>query len=219
MRIGIIGGTGREGRGLALRWAAKGHEIVLGSRDAERAKEKAREFAADLPEGKGSISGGSNEEAASAGRVAVLTVPYGAHESTLRALREPLAGRVLLDITVPLQPPKVTRVHLPAGGAAALEAQALLEPSTRVVASLHHVSSAHLGDADHAIDCDVLVCGDDETAREVVIGLLADLGLRGLDAGPLQNAVALESLTPVLLHLNRKYKVNAGIRITGLPQA
>jgi NADPH-dependent F420 reductase len=112
----------------------------------------------------------------------------------------------------------VTRVHLPAGGAAALEAQALLEPSTRVVASLHHVSSAHLGDADHAIDCDVLVCGDDETAREVVIGLLADLGLRGLDAGPLQNAVALESLTPVLLHLNRKYKVNAGIRITGLPQ-
>lgn len=218
MRIGIIGGTGREGRGLALRWAAKGHEIVLGSRDAARAQEKARELAAELPQGAGAVTGGSNEEAASAGEVAVLSVPYAAHESTLRGLRGPLAGRVLFDITVPLQPPKVTRVHLPAGGSAALEAKAVLDPSTRVVAGLHHVSSAHLGDPGHPIDCDVLVCGDDEAAREVVLGLVRDLGLRGLDAGALQNAVALESLTPVLLHLNRKYNVNTGIRITGLPQ-
>jgi NADPH-dependent F420 reductase len=219
VRIGIIGGTGREGRGLALRWAQSGHEIVLGSRDAARAADKAREFAAELPEGKGSITGASNEEAASAGPVALLSVPYAAHESTLKSLREPLAGRILFDITVPLQPPKVTQVHLPSGGAAALEAQALLDPSTRVVAGLHHVSSAHLGDPSHAIDCDVLVCGDDESARQVVIGLVGDLGLRGLDAGVLRNAVALESLTPVLLHLNRKYKINAGIRITGVPQS
>lgn len=217
MRIGIVGGTGREGRGLALRWAAKGHEIVLGSRDAARAKDKARELAAELPDGGDRITGASNEEAAGAGEVVLLTVPYAAHADTLRSVRDAAAGRILVDITVPLQPPKVTQVHLPQGTSAALEAQALLDPSTRVVATLHHVSSAHLGDPGHAIDCDVLVCGDDEAARTVVIGLLGDLGLRGLDAGALRNAVALESLTPVLLHLNRKYKTNTGIRITGLP--
>ena len=217
MRIGIVGGTGREGRGLALRWAAKGHEIVLGSRDAARAKDKARELAAELQDGGDRITGASNEEAAGAGEVVLLTVPYAAHADTLRSVRDAAAGRILVDITVPLQPPKVTQVHLPQGTSAALEAQALLDPSTRVVATLHHVSSAHLGDPGHAIDCDVLVCGDDEAARTVVIGLLGDLGLRGLDAGALRNAVALESLTPVLLHLNRKYKTNTGIRITGLP--
>lgn len=216
MRIGIVGGTGREGRGIALRWAAKGHDIVIGSRDAARAQEKAQEIAAELPDGGARITGGSNEEAAAAGEVTVLTVPYAAHAATLAALRAPLAGRILVDITVPLQPPKVTQVHLPPGTSAALEAQALLDPSTRVVATLHHVSSAHLGDPSHGIDCDVLVCGDDEPSRAVVIALLGDLGLRGLDAGPLRNAVALESLTPVLLHLNRKYKTNTGIRITGL---
>ncbi len=215
MRIGIVGGTGREGRGLALRWAAKGHAIVVGSRDAARAQEKARELSAELTGGVGSITGGSNEEAAG-GEVVLLTVPYAAHADTLRGLRGALAGRVVIDITVPLVPPKVTQVNLPAGTSAALEAQALLDPTTRVVATLHHVSSAHLGEPGHAIDCDVLVCSDDQEARTVAIGLIEDLGLRGLDAGVLKNAVALESLTPVLLHLNRKYKTNTGIRITGL---
>ncbi len=215
MRIGIVGGTGREGRGLALRWAAKGHAIVVGSRDAARAQEKARELSAELTGGVGSITGGSNEEAAG-GEVVLLTVPYAAHADTLKGLRGALAGRVVIDITVPLVPPKVTQVNLPAGTSAALEAQALLDPTTRVVATLHHVSSAHLGEPGHAIDCDVLVCSDDQEARTVAIGLIEDLGLRGLDAGVLKNAVALESLTPVLLHLNRKYKTNTGIRITGL---
>jgi NADPH-dependent F420 reductase len=217
MRIGIVGGTGREGRGLALRWAGAGHEIVLGSRDAAKAAEKARELGATLPAGGERITGASNEEAAAAGEVTLLTVPYAAHAETLKGVRAQLMGRILVDITVPLQPPKVSQVHLPPGNAAALEAQALLDPSTRVVAALHHVSSAHLGEPGHAIDCDVLVCGDDEAARAVVIGLVGDLGLRGLDAGPLRNAVALEALTPVLLHLNRKYKTNTGLRITGLP--
>ncbi len=215
MRIGIVGGTGREGRGLALRWAAKGHAIVVGSRDAARAQEKARELSAELTGGVGPISGGSNEEAAGA-EVVLLTVPYAAHADTLKGLRGALAGRIVIDITVPLVPPKVTQVNLPAGTSAALEAQVLLDPTTRVVATLHHVSSAHLGEPGHAIDCDVLVCSDDQDARTVAIGLIEDLGLRGLDAGVLKNAVALESLTPVLLHLNRKYKTNTGIRITGL---
>jgi hypothetical protein len=217
MRIGIVGGTGREGRGLGLRWAAKGHEVRVGSRDAARAADKARELTAELGATGGSISGGSNEEAARWAEIVVLTVPYPAHGDTLRGLVEALAGRIVVDLTVPLQPPKVTQVNLPPGTAAALEAQALLGPAVRVVAALHHVSSAHLGDPAHPIDCDVLVCGDDQAARDAVVALVGDLGLRGLDAGVLKNAVALESLTPVLLHLNRKYKTNTGIRITGLP--
>jgi NADPH-dependent F420 reductase len=218
MRIGIIGGTGREGRGLALRWARAGHDVYLGSRDAERARERAAELIAERGEvpGAGRIAGGRND-AAAATDVAVLTVPYAAHADTLRSVREALTGRLLVDLTVPLVPPKVTQVTLPSGAAAALEAQALLDPSTRVVAALHHVSSAHLAEPGAHVDCDVLVCADDPAAREQVIALVADLGLRGLDAGVLRNAVALESLTPVLLHLNRKYKTNTGIRITGLP--
>lgn len=216
MRIGIVGGTGREGKGLALRWAAKGHEIVIGSRDAGRAAEKAKELAGEAPAGSGAITGASNEEAASQ-EIVLLTVPYAAHADTLKGLKNALAGKIVIDITVPLVPPKVTQVTLPHGTSAALEAQTLLDPTTRVVATLHHVSSAHLGEPGHAIDCDVLVCADDQAARDAAIKLVEDLGLRGLDAGVLKNAVALESLTPVLLHLNRKYKTNTGIRITGLP--
>lgn len=215
MRIGIVGGTGREGRGLALRWSAKGHSILVGSRDPARAKDKAAELFAAATGAKGLIEGGSNEDAASC-EVVLLTVPYGAHADTLKGLKTQLAGRVLIDITVPLQPPKVTQVHLPPGTSAALEAQSHLDTTTRVVATLHHISSAHLGDAAHPIDSDVLVCADDQEARNLGIQLVEDLGLRALDAGPLRNAVALESLTPVLLHLNRKYKTNTGIRITGI---
>jgi NADPH-dependent F420 reductase len=119
---------------------------------------------------------------------------------------------------VPLKPPKVSEVNLPAGHSAALEAQALLGPGVRVAAGLHHVSSAHLAEPDHEIDCDVLVCANDEEARTVAVGLVKDLGLRAFDAGALKNAVALESLTAVLIHLNKKYKVpSSGIRITGIP--
>jgi hypothetical protein len=220
MRIAIIGGTGKEGRGLALRWARAGHRVAIGSRDAARARERALELS---QAGGVVIEGGDNAAVVRDAEVVLLSVPYAAHADTLRALAGALEGRVLIDITVPLRPPKVTRVELPEGRSAALEAQALLGPATPVVAALHHVSSSHLSDPDHAIDCDVLVCSDDDPARELVIGLIGDLGLRdqglrGLDAGPLCNAVALEALTPVLLHLNRKYRGGgAGIRFTGLP--
>lgn len=212
MRIGIIGGTGREGRGLAARWARAGHHVTLGSRDVERARAVARELATG---GNGSgatalnIQGGDNAWAISAAEVVLLSVPYAAHAETLGALRAQLHGKIVIDITVPLKPPKVTQVHLPAGQSAALEAQAILGPATPVAAGLHHVSSSHLGDPDMRIDCDVLVCSDDDRARAVTIELVGDLGLRGLDAGPLRNAIALEALTPVLLHLNKKYGVSA----------
>jgi NADPH-dependent F420 reductase len=212
MRIGIVGGTGKEGSGLALRWARAGHAVIIGSRDGERGKDVARK----LSSAGVSLDGGSNIDACDAD-VVVLSVPYAAHAETLGAVKSALRGKVVVDITVPLKPPGVRRVHLPAGRAAALEAQALLGPETRVVASLHHVSSVHLSDPDHAIECDVLVCSDDDEARRLVIGLVADLGLRALDAGPLENAIALEALTPVLLHLNKVYKSpGAGIRFTGL---
>jgi NADPH-dependent F420 reductase len=148
--------------------------------------------------------------------VVVLSVPYAAHAETLRALAPSLAGRILVDLTVPLQPPKVTQVHLPPGQAAALEAQALVGADTPVVAALHHVSSTLLADPERALEGDVLVCCDADAARATVMALVGDLGLRALDAGPLRNAVALESLTPVILHLNRRYKGNASIRFIGI---
>jgi len=212
MRIGIVGGTGKEGSGLAVRWARAGHSVTIGSRDGERGKDAARK----LSSGAVTIDGGSNADACNA-EVVVLSVPYAAHAETLASVKAALAGKIVVDITVPLKPPGVRRVHLPVGRAAALEAQALLGPEARVVASLHHVSSVHLSDPAHAIDCDVLVCSDDDEARRIVMGLVADLGLRALDAGPLENAIALEALTPVLLHLNKIYKSpGSGIRFTGL---
>jgi NADPH-dependent F420 reductase len=216
MRIGIVGGTGREGRGLALRWAKAGHQVALGSRDEERARARAEELSGIAGAG-ASIEGGSNEWAVSAADAVVLSVPYAAHGETLRALASHLAGHVVIDISVPLRPPKVHEVHLPEGQAAALEAQAILGPTAKVVAALHHVSSAHLGEPDHAVDCDVLVCSDDPAALTLTLGLVEQLGVRAFDAGPLRNAVALESLTPVLLHLGKRYKSpGLGIRITGV---
>jgi 8-hydroxy-5-deazaflavin:NADPH oxidoreductase len=147
-------------------------------------------------------------------------VPYEAHADTLHAVKNAAAGKVVVDVTVPLGPPKVNRVQLPPGQAAALEAQAILGDAAPVVAALHHVSAAHLADPLHAIQCDVLVAADDPRAKATTIELVRDLGLRGLDAGPLVNAIALESLTPVLIHLNRTYKSDgAGIVVTNLPKA
>jgi len=203
MRIGIIGGTGREGKGLATRWSDK-HDLFLGSRSRERAEAVASELG---------VSGGTNVEACDAD-VVVLAVPYSAHAATLSALEPHLRGKVLVDITVPLKPPKVRVVHLPDGQSAALEAQALL-PETTVVSTLHHVSSTHLTDGH--IDCDVLVCCDDKPTREHIMGLIEELGVRALDAGRLRNSIALEALTPVLIHMNKRYgSAGTGLRITGL---
>jgi NADPH-dependent F420 reductase len=218
MRIGIVGGTGKQGTGLALRWARAGHAIAIGSRDAARARARVAELA---NEGGGDrLEGGDNGWAAAGSEVVVLTVPYEAHAETLRAIQAHVTGKVIMDMTVPLKPPKVSRVHLPAGQAAALETQALVGAETPVVAALHHVSSTHLADLSHAIDCDVLVASDNAGAKATTIALIGDLGLRGLDAGPLVNAIALESLTPVLIHMNRVYKsAGAGIVFTDLPGA
>jgi NADPH-dependent F420 reductase len=215
VQIAIVGGIGREGRGLALRWARKGHHVALGSRDRRRAEARAAELAA--LGGDGTIVGGDHGWAIAQAEVVVLTVPYAAHDETLRAIAPGLAGRLLIDITVPLRPPAVHCVHLPAGQAAALEAQAILGEATPVVAALHHVSSLQLGDPEQFLDGDVLVCTDSDAARATAMALIADLGARTLDAGPLRNAIPLEALTPVLIHLNKRYRGNgAGIRFVGV---
>src|SRR5579871_4644597 len=158
MKIGIVGGTGNLGSGLALRWARAGHAVLVGSRDAAKARAHVAEL---VKTGASGIEAGDNAWAAREADVVVLTVPYQAHADTLRAIKEAAAGKVLVDTTVPLKPPKVSRVQLPAGQAAALETQALLGAGTPVAATLHHVSASHLADPAHPIDCDVLVAADD----------------------------------------------------------
>jgi NADPH-dependent F420 reductase len=211
--IGILGGTGKEGTGLALRWARAGHAVTIGSRDAARAQAVAAELGAKVDR---RIVGADNA-AAAACDIVVVSVPYGGHEGTLREHADALRTRIVVDLTVPLKPPQVSRVHLPAGGAAALEARAILGDACRIVAAFHHVSSTQLGELDHVMVGDVLVCGDDRGALDAVVQLVADIGMRGVEAGPLANAVALEAMTPVLIHMNKRYKRHGlGITIAGL---
>jgi len=218
MEIAIIGGTGKAGRGLAQRLAMAGHSVSIGSRDEERARASARELAAEC-DGDVDLRGVVNRDAVARCSVAFLSVPYAAHADTLTELREALRDRTLIHLVIPLAPPRVTEVHLPPGQAAALEARQLLDPSTALVAALHHVGAEALAKRGADVDCDVLVCADDGAARDVAMALLTEIGLRALDAGALRNAIALEALTPVLLHLNRTYGAKAcGIRVTGLPR-
>jgi NADPH-dependent F420 reductase len=216
LTIAVLGGTGKEGSGLVLRWAHSGYRVLIGSRDAERAAARADELNAIL--GAEAIHGLSNEDAAARGDLVVLSVPYSAHRDILLAVKDQVQGKIVVDVTVPLQPPAVRTVHVPAGKAASLEAQALLGDGARVVAAFQNVSAAHLQDLAHDVACDVLMCGDDAGAKNEVAQLVeAIAGMRAVDAGPLANAVAVEALTPVLLYINRRYKVaGAGIRITGL---
>ena len=217
MRIAVIGGTGKEGNGLALGWARAGQEVVIGSRAAERAVHAAEAINGAV--GRAAATGMLNREAAVAGKVVVLAVPYAAHQATLKDIQEAVRGKVLVDVTVPVDPEKPRRLWIPPGGSATEEAQALLGSETRVVAAFQNISHAHLEHAE-AAGCDVLVCGDDADARQEAIRLAGLLGLRGVDAGPARNARVVEGLTVLLLGINRRYKASgAGIRITGLPDA
>ena len=213
--LAILGGTGKEGAGLAMRWALHGYRVIIGSRAEEKARTRAAEMNREL--GGDYLTGLANADAASAADIVILSVPYSAHHATLKAVREQCRGKILVDLTVPLQPPAITQVNLPAGGAAALEAQALLGPEVTVVAAFQNVSAVKLKQLGRSVDCDVLVCADAPGARATVIDLVEAAGMRGIDAGGLKNAVAAESLTPLLLHINKTYGIQgAGIRITGL---
>lgn len=215
LTIAVIGGTGKEGSGLAMRWALHGYRVIIGSRDAARAQAHAQELNARL--GDELLTGEGNPDAAAHADVVVLSVPYSAHHDTLAGIAPALNGKIMVDISVPLQPPKVRTVHLPEGKAAALEARAQLGEGVRIVSAFQNVSAEKLGDPETVVDCDVLVTGDDAEAKAAVFRLVEAAGMRPIDAGPLENSVAAEVLTPVLLFINRKYGVKgAGIRITGV---
>lgn len=197
-----------------MRWAAAGYPVVIGSRSPEKAAASARAITAG--NGASPVRGDTNEGAARAADVVVIAVPYSSHDATLDEIRDAVAGKIVIDAVVPLVPPKVARVQLPEQGSAAQIAQARLGAGVRVVSAFHNVSAAKLK-AGGAVDCDVLVFGDDRAARDAVIVLAAALGTRGIDGGPLANSAAAEALTSVLIGINRRYKIDgAGIRITGI---
>ena len=217
MKIAILGGTGREGTALALRWAASGEDVIIGSRDENRAVAAADHLNRAL--GKTTIRGASNRQAAEEADVVVLTVPATAHLAILAEVREALQGKLLIDATVSLDPDAPGRLSSPNHRSAIEEAQAFLGPRTNVVAAFQNISHRLLREPNRRIDCDVLVCGDDPQSRQLAMALVEKTGLRALDAGAAHFARTVEALTPLLLELNRRYKAKeAGIRITGLPE-
>lgn len=216
-KIGIVGGTGNEGKGLAFRWAEAGHEVIIGSRQIEKAEKAVGEVAGLLGDQAFLLTGMENRDAVTACDIAVITVPYAAHRPTLEDLKDVLDGKIVIDVVVPIVPPKVTKVQMPAAGSAAQEAQAILGENCNVVDAFQNISHERLMGKGE-VDCDVLVCGKGKAAREVVLGLVADTGLKGWDAGPIENAVVVEGLTSILIGLNIQHHVHAsGIRITGIP--
>jgi NADPH-dependent F420 reductase len=216
MRIGIVGGTGKEGIGLGLRWAQAGHDVIIGSRDPERARGKAAELAASAPGRR--IEGMSNRDAASAADVVVLTVPATGLAATLPELREACRGKIVVSTVVPLTFGGPRLFTPPAQGSAAEEAQELLGGDARVVAAFHHIAAHELSAGDHPIECDLLVCGADVEGKKLVSELGRSMGLRPVDVGALSNAGPIEGITALLATINRRYKLkNSGIQITGLP--
>ena len=216
-RIGIVGGTGKEGKGLAYRWVLAGHEVIIGSRQYEKAQKAVETVKELLGEESELLKGMENRDAVEACDIAVITVPYAAHRSTLEDLKDVLDGKIVIDVVVPIVPPKVTKVQMPPAGSAAQEAQQILGENCNVVDAFQNISHERLMGKGE-VDCDVLVCGKGKAAREVVLGLVADTGLKGWDAGPIENAVVVEGLTSLLIGLNIQHHVHAsGIRITGIP--
>ncbi len=206
--IAIIGGTGKLGAAIARRLAKAGRTVVIGSRSAESASAKATELGFGL-------TGMSNADAAQAGDVVIVTVPFDAQDATLADIRPHVAGKLVVDTTVPLVPPKVMRVQMPAEGSAAVRTQKALGEGVRIASAFHSVAG-HKLITDKDIECDVLVFGDDKADRQIVVELADAMGLRGVHGGALVNSAAAEALTSVLIFINKTYQVDgAGIRITG----
>lgn len=212
--MAVIGGTGALGTGLAWRLARAGHRVILGSRSAEKAEAAASQIRSRL-NGEANIEAMGNAEAAAAADIIFVTVPFASHHAILAEIKEAAMGKIVVDATVPLLPPKVATFQPPPEGSAGLAAQALLGEGVTVVSALQNVA-AHKLNEEHKIDCDVLVCADVPAARQQVVDILGTIGLRGLHAGGLANSVAAEALTSILIGINKRYKVDgAGVRITG----
>ncbi len=215
LTVAVLGGTGKEGKGLAYRWARAGYRVLIGSRSAEKAIAAANEIKEMLGD-ESSINGLSNLDAAREANIAVLTVPYAAHRDTLESIKEELKGKILVDVTVPLVPPKVATVQMPAAGSAAQEAKQILGDVVQICAAFQNIGYDHLLD-NSDVECDVLVTGTSKEARAETIQLVEAAGLRGWDAGPIENSVVVEGMTSILIGINKKYgSTHAGIKITGV---
>lgn len=214
LTIAVLGGTGKQGKGLAYRWAKAGYKVLIGSRTPEKAVHTASEIM-ELLEGSSSVVGLSNLEAAQQANIAVLTVPYAAHKETLESLNDALQGKLLIDVTAPLGKPK-NKVQLPSGGSATMEAKAILGENVQVVAAFQNVSPEYFI-SDDDVDCEVLVTGSSKAARLEAITLVEAAGFTGWDAGPIENSVVVEGLTSVLININKQYgSTHAGVKITGV---
>lgn len=214
--IAILGGAGAEGTGLARRFAAAGHPVILGSRQADRAQAAA----ASVNEATGTTltEGADNADAAHRGEIVILSIPFAGVGETLSSLAGALTGKIVVSAIVPMEfaggAPRLTAVP---EGSAAQHIQALL-PEARVIAAFHHVGAAQLADLHAPVDSDVLVCGDNAEAKAAVLALAEEIaGVRGVDAGRLDAAHIVEGITTVLVRINRRYKAHAALRITYLP--
>ena len=215
MKIAILGGTGDEGLGLAMRFAKAGDEVIIGSRSAERAEAAAHKVREVVPFGH--VAGMANDGAAETAETVIVSVPYGGQRDTLAALAPILAGKLLVSVVVPLQfgkgGPHAVRV---AEGSAAEEVRAVV-PDARIVSAFHNLSATKLMDVDADLDCDVVVCGDDAEAKRAVMDLAEKLqGVRALDGGGLAYSRYVEDFTALILAINRRYKAHASIKLTGI---
>ena len=219
--LAILGGTGDLGTGLARRWAQAGYEVIIGSRTLEKAEAAVadlREVMAERGVSEVTVQAMSNADAAAAAEIVTLTVPFSHQVSTLESVRDALQGKILIDVTVPLVPPRVARVQLPPEGSAGQIAQELLGDEVAVVSAFQNVAAAHLQEG-MGVECDVLVSGNKKDARQQVIKLVEAAGMRGFHAGMINNAAAAEALTSVLIAINKQYGCHAGIKISGLGDA
>jgi len=215
LTIAILGGTGKEGKGLGYRWALAGHNVIIGSRLLEKAVAAAEEVLG-LNAQIANIIGMENLSAAKVADVIVLTVPYSAHAPMCELIKDVVNGKLVIDVTVPLVPPKVSKVQMPPAGSATMEASLILGENVKIGAAFQNISHEHLL-TNEEILCDVLVTGNSKSTRDEIIQLVESAGLKGWDAGPIENSVVVEGLTSVLIGLNKKHGVqNAGIRITGI---
>lgn len=211
--IAILGGTGDLGTGLAIRWAKAGHAIIIGSRTQQKADAAVAELKKISPQTPAKAM--VNPDAAAAGDIVVLTVPFEHQLSTLESVRSGLQGKILIDVTVPLVPPKVGTVQLPPEGSAGKRAQNFLGDGVKVVTAFQNVA-AHLLQQDVKIECDVLVAGNSKEARDTVVTLVEEAGMVGWHAGPIENSAAAEALTSILIQINRRHSIShSGIKIVG----
>jgi NADPH-dependent F420 reductase len=213
--IAIIGGTGKEGSGLAYRWTRAGLKVIIGSRKLEKAQ-KAVEELLKLTGEDIDLTGMENIDAARKADIVVLTVPYEFHRSTLESIKPVMSGKIFIDVSVPIIPPQVTKVQMPPSGSALQEAKEILGDQVKVASAFQNVSYTRLL-KDEDVGCDILVCGEGRETREIVLELVAKAGLVGWDAGPINNSMVVEGLTSILIGINKRFKVQgSGIRITNV---